>query len=148
MIEYLSRIAKNIKSIVDNEDITTKLYTIGDEENDKDNTSKEGKVLYKLHKYYERSSKLAQRKKDTYYQEHGKLDCEVCYFDFTKTYGSLGKGFIECHHRVPLSKLDGQTKITSRDLALVCSNCHRMLHRMEDPSDINGLKRIIKKNNH
>lgn len=55
------------------------------------------------------------------------LACEVCGFDFEAVYGELGRGFIECHHVVPLS--EGQRKTSLRDLALVCSNCHRMAHR-------------------
>ena len=43
-------------------------------------------------------------------------------------YGELG-GFIEAHHTVPVARLRGKTKAKIADLALVCSNCPRMLHR-------------------
>src|SRR5438105_2747495 len=42
--------------------------------------------------------------------------------------GSVGEGFIECHHTRPLSD-SGPTRTALKELALVCSNCHRMLHR-------------------
>ncbi|WP_433917182.1 HNH endonuclease [Streptomyces sp. NBC_01744] len=35
---------------------------------------------------------------------------------------------MECHHVVPLHEAgEGQTKLS--DLALICSNCHRIIHR-------------------
>lgn len=59
---------------------------------------------------------------------HGRLTCEACGFDFAHTYGALGDGYIECHHLTPLSD-SGNARAAIGDLALVCSNCHRMLHR-------------------
>jgi predicted HNH restriction endonuclease len=61
----------------------------------------------------------------------GSLVCEVsgCGFDFFRTYGELGREFAECHHRVPLSLLAGVRETRLEDLAIVCANCHRMLHR-------------------
>ena len=41
----------------------------------------------------------------------------------------LGEGFIECHHVTPVSELRAGTRTRLSDLAVVCSNCHRMLHR-------------------
>jgi len=55
------------------------------------------------------------------------LECEVCGFDFFETYGERGNGFAECHHKLPLSH--GTRSTYLRDLAVVCANCHRMLHR-------------------
>lgn len=58
---------------------------------------------------------------------NGSIKCECCTFDFLSTYGQLGEKFIECHHKIHISTGERITQIT--DLALVCSNCHRMLHR-------------------
>jgi 5-methylcytosine-specific restriction protein A len=44
-------------------------------------------------------------------------------------YGELGEGFAECHHRTPLGELTGKTRTRLADLAIVCANCHRILHR-------------------
>ena len=77
-------------------------------------------------------------------KKHGKLNCEVCDFDFYNVYGEIGKGFIEAHHRVPLSKIDGESKTELKDLALVCSNCHRILHRRIDTMSITDLRNTIK----
>ena len=57
----------------------------------------------------------------------GPLACEVCEFDFSKFYGDRGQGYIECHHVEPLH-VGGERVRTIRDLALLCSNCHRMIH--------------------
>jgi len=89
----------------------------------------EGRVLTRAHQARERDPKLARRKKESTLRRTGQLECEACGFDFVRTYGGRGHGFIECHHIRPLSMLrpDAKTKLT--DLALLCSNCHRMIHR-------------------
>ncbi len=72
--------------------------------------------------------------------------CQVCGLRFEKTYGRLGQAFAEAHHIVQLAKLRENIKTRQEDLATVCANCHRMLHRMNGkPGDINSLKTIIRK---
>ena len=127
--EKLHAIANQIKLAISNKNTNHELSQITEEVDDEDYSAKEGKVVYKLHKLRERDLKLNSKKKVQYFKKHGKLDCEVCEFDFYKVYGDLGKGFIEAHHRVPLSELDSEKTTKLEDLALVCSNCHRMLHR-------------------
>lgn len=89
--------------------------------------SVEGRLVYRVHKTRER--KKGARKKREVLRETGRLECEVCGFDFLATYGERGRGFAECHHRLPLS--NGTRATYLRDLAIVCANCHRMLHRGE-----------------
>ena len=105
--------------------------------------AEEGKELVRQHKIRERKPELAKEKKKQVSQNLGCLKCEVCAFDFAQTYGSWGKEFIECHHIVPISQLVKGQKTKLEDLALVCSNCHRMLHRERDVLSIPDLKRII-----
>lgn len=102
----------------------------------------EGGIIYRLHRTRERSGKLAKKKRSQVLATTGKLECEVCSFDFKSTYGDLGFEFCEVHHRTPLSQLSGKTKTHLKDLAVVCSNCHRMLHRMKEMS-IDGLRDLI-----
>ena len=59
---------------------------------------------------------------------HGQLACETCGFDFKAMCGPHGDGYIECHHVIPLHA-SGETKTRLDDLILICSNCHRMIHR-------------------
>jgi len=103
----------------------------------------EGAVIYKLHKFRERDSKIIFKKKDFVFQTEGKLLCEACEFDFNVKYGELGFKYIECHHRTPLSEFTSSSKTSLLDLALVCSNCHRMLHRRIDTLSIEGLKKLL-----
>lgn len=65
--------------------------------------------------------------------------CQVCEMDFAKTYGNLGKEFIEVHHLHPVAQ--GERNVNPiTDLIPLCSNCHSMIHRQEDVSDWNGLR--------
>jgi hypothetical protein len=41
----------------------------------------------------------------------------------------LGEDFIECHHTLALSELQEKRPARIDEIALVCSNCHRMIHR-------------------
>jgi 5-methylcytosine-specific restriction protein A len=102
--------------------------TAAAEEQDEDEFP-EGRIIYRLHRGRERSRPLVQRKKAQALKLRGRLACEVCDFDFTKVYGPLGAGFIECHHALPLSDLMKERKAKLEDLILVCSNCHRMIDR-------------------
>lgn len=89
----------------------------------------EGKVLYRLHRVHERNKGLVELAKERAWREHGRLACTACTFDFEAVYGPLGKGFMEAHHLLPLAELVGERVSRVGDLALVCPNCHRMLHR-------------------
>lgn len=102
----------------------------------------EGEKKYRLSNYYERDPKL----RVAAIKAHG-MACIVCGFDFKEFYGEHGAGFIEVHHLTPINKLDTTTKVCpDTDMTVVCSNCHRMLHRSKDftltPLQ---LKAIIKK---
>lgn len=89
----------------------------------------EGKRKFKQHYKLERDSAFMRKLKAQRLADLGKLECEVCETDFVALYGAIGKGFIEGHHKVPVSQIDGTEKTYSKDIAFVCSNCHRMLHR-------------------
>lgn len=72
--------------------------------------------------------------------------CQVCGFDFETTYGAWGKGFAEVHHVQELSAApaEGVEVDPSIDLAVVCSNCHRMIHRKAKRAlPLAELRRII-----
>jgi 5-methylcytosine-specific restriction protein A len=91
--------------------------------------AEEGALLTRVHRARERSRKLVQAKKKSMMEANGQLSCEACGFDFAEAYGALGEGFIECHHRRPLHSLRPNQRTSLSDLALVCANCHRMIHR-------------------
>ena len=94
--------------------------------------SDESKIVLRLHKVRERDGKLAKKAKDKFKEANGRLFCEVCKFDFNKVYGIE---YAEAHHKIPLSQMKSGEKTTIKDLAILCSNCHRAVHRLkvDDP---------------
>lgn len=102
----------------------------------------EGGVIIRLHKRYERDPRLVRERKKAALSA-GNLKCEVCGFDFEAQYGALGAEFIEVHHTLPVHKMKpgGTTKLT--DLALLCSNCHRMSHRRREPLSLAEIKAAL-----
>ncbi|MFF7193047.1 HNH endonuclease [Streptomyces sp. NPDC008079] len=99
-----------------------------------DEAAPEGRLLARLHHARERDPKLRARKIKSVLAAGGSLRCEVCDFSFAETYGSLGDGYIEVHHTLPLH-VSGETTTSLDDLALLCSNCHRMCHRSASPEE-------------
>jgi hypothetical protein len=76
---------------------------------------------------YRNMDLVRMKKEQALVEGNGRIKCECCEFDFLKTYGEVGEGFIECHHKISLHHGERITK--PEDLALLCSNCHRILHR-------------------
>jgi len=96
---------------------------------DVDYQAVEGQPKLKAHLSRERDAKLTKLKKRSVLYAEGKLACEVCTFDFAAKYGRRGYEFCEVHHLKRLSDAKGRVTTALKDLAIVCSNCHRMLHR-------------------
>lgn len=97
---------------------------------------------YRMHKRIERHPKASKDVK----LYHG-TKCQACCFDFAGQYGDIGAGFIEAHHLRPLSTLQEGVPFrydVATDFAVLCSNCHRMIHRTLDPSDLVSFRRLIK----
>jgi 5-methylcytosine-specific restriction protein A len=103
----------------------------------------EGRLLYRRHRARERDRSLVQRKKRAELAKTGRLACEACGFEFGEVYGELGQGFIEAHHLVPLAA-SGETTTRLSDLALLCSNCHRMAHRHRPWPSAGQLRALLK----
>jgi putative restriction endonuclease len=102
--------------------------------------AKEGAATLRTHLRRERSKSLIDRFK----RELMSFTCVVCDFDFARTYGELGYGFIEAHHKIPVAKLKPGAITKLEDLAAVCANCHRMLHR-SDILSIEDLRERLQK---
>lgn len=88
----------------------------------------EGGPKYVLALRRERSRALRKRKLRQVEEALGSVACEVCGFDFANAYGDLGAGYAEVHHRTPLH-VSGEIGSTTEGLAVLCANCHRMVHR-------------------
>ena len=108
-----------------------------------DEIFQEGALLTAMHKRRERNPVLTRRKKRSVLEAAGKLACEACGFDFRATYGDLGDGFAECHHRVALSALPSRRTTRLADLEIVCANCHRMLHRSRPMLFVGALRDLM-----
>ncbi|HVU94838.1 MAG TPA: HNH endonuclease [Puia sp.] len=96
---------------------------------DLDGEFPEGKVVERLHKMRERNPTVVKIAKARFKAIHGKLFCQACQFDFEEKYGNIGADFVEGHHSVPVSELQPNHKTKPEDIILLCSNCHRMIHK-------------------
>lgn len=97
---------------------------------------------YKMHRRIERNPRAAKEAK----KYHG-VRCQACNLEFSERYGDLGNGFIEAHHLRPIASLEEGSAVSydvATDFAVLCPNCHRMIHRTADPSDLTGFRRLIR----
>ena len=100
----------------------------------------EGGVNKSLRQTWERSTELVKLRKA---RSSDHLVCEACGFDFKARYGERGDGFIECHHTNPGAARDDVTLTQLDDLALLCANCHRMIHTRQPWLTVSGLKELL-----
>ena len=107
-----------------------------------DIATREGGLAFRAHLRRERDTKLRDKKLADVKRRGLPIECEVCTFRFGDTYGSRGLDYIECHHRTPLH-VTGETQTKLVDLALLCSNCHRMIHRSKRWLTVEDLKELV-----
>lgn len=105
----------------------------------------EGNLRLIKHIQRERNKKIIKEKKEVTLKETGHLKCEVCNFDFFEFYGEDGYGFCEVHHLKPLHESDGVIITSLSELAIVCSNCHSIIHKTKPMLSINELSKKIKR---
>lgn len=99
---------------------------------------REAFVLHRQRESRGRQAKIEQALREN----KGRLVCEVkgCGFDFVEVYGCIGKGYAQVHHLFPISKSPKKGKEYSLlDLAIVCANCHAMIHRDGECRPLDGL---------
>ncbi len=104
----------------------------------------EGEMKRRFVAHRSRENRLRLAKiREALHRNRGKLICEVprCRFDFGKRYGELGAGYAHVHHLKPLSLASRKgTRVKQTDLAIVCANCHAMIHK---GGDCRPLKNLI-----
>ena len=101
----------------------------------------ENRQVVREHLTRERNRLLAESRKI-----RDKYRCQTCRMNFEEVYGELGAEVAEAHHIIPLSRLKGKVTTTIDDLITVCSNCHRMLHKMDGKrGDVPRLRKLISK---
>jgi 5-methylcytosine-specific restriction enzyme A len=134
LIADLREILGVYQSLVDSD------MTMGEEEEVPAGCGIEDLRKFRQHKRLERNRKLADSAK----KYHG-YNCQACGFNFQAKYGMIGNGFIEAHHLRSLSKLKGTVvELDPRtDFVVLCPNCHRMIHRADDPGDLGNFKKLL-----
>lgn len=105
-------------------------------------TGKEGSKKQFYTTRYERNPKLRKEA----IKLHG-TTCMGCGFNFFNVYGERGRNYIEVHHIKPLNEYCEETEIDPLDdLVVLCSNCHRMVHRKRSETlTMKELKKILGK---
>lgn len=113
------------------------------EEDDEDEFEGEDLRNFREHKRLERNRKLSAKAK----RIHG-YNCQACGMNFLDAYGEIGRSYIEAHHLTPIKELKGQkVKLDpKKDFAVLCANCHSMIHRSEFVSDVRKFREIHLKN--
>lgn len=106
----------------------------------------EGRKKYSQHLRRERNPRIRQIVISNFLHKHKKLYCEACDFEFGKKYGKIGDDFIECHHTIPLSKMPEGHMTKPEDIVLLCSNCHRIIHKPKIWMTLQQLKEVIREN--
>lgn len=86
----------------------------------------EGEVVTALHRKRERSPQL-RKKFLSEKRLKGHLFCEVCLRNGPSD-ERLSDALFEAHHLNPLAAV-GKTETRTKDLALLCASCHRLMHR-------------------
>ena len=106
-----------------------------------DFTATEGNRRLVLHLQRERNQTVVRKKK----KYAASLDCEVCGFSFGRAYGSAASEYCEVHHLLPLSDIEHSTQTRIEDLAILCANCHRVVHLHNPPHTLNQVRRMLAK---
>jgi len=96
---------------------------------------------YRLHCRIERNPTAVRVAK----RHHGSR-CQACDVDLGERYGPIGQGYIEAHHLRSISTLEEGVLVrydAVADFAVLCPNCHRMIHRMPDSSNLYKLRSLV-----
>jgi 5-methylcytosine-specific restriction endonuclease McrA len=94
-----------------------------------------------LHLQRERNQAVVRNKK----KQAASLDCEVCGFSFHGVYGSAASDYCEVHHLLPLSEVGNTTRTRMEDLAILCANCHRVVHLNNPPYTLYQVRSLLTK---
>ena len=106
-------------------------------------SSSEGSSIFGQHFARERDPRIIKAKKEQEISIKGYLACETCNFNFEEKYGMHGINYAEVHHLKPISEYKEACPTYLGDLCILCSNCHRMIHRKLPWLSIKKKKKII-----
>lgn len=99
-----------------------------DEPPDEDFEFAEGRAVTEAHKRIERNKSI--RKKLLKARRAAEaLRCELCRCTGEQLDESVRESIFEAHHTKPIAQA-GEVKTKLSDMALLCANCHRLIHRL------------------
>ncbi len=99
----------------------------------------EGRRRLVYHLQRERNRAVVKAKK----RQVSSLDCEICGFSFGETYGAVASDYCEAHHLRPLGEVESTTQTRMEDLAILCANCHRVVHLRNPPYELDEVRKVL-----
>lgn len=115
-------------------------FNVKDDLNEDTNFTIEEQRRYVRHMKIERNASAARKAKSAL----GYI-CQGCGIGLENIYGETGKNYIEAHHLIPLHTLDEGKSVKMNvleDFAVLCANCHKMVHRAQPMLSIEQLRQI------
>jgi 5-methylcytosine-specific restriction enzyme A len=96
---------------------------------------------FRLHRRAEGRNQRAAQAAKTY---HG-YRCWVCDIDYVKRWGPLARHCVDAHHLTPFAELDDTPRPVdpTKDFAIVCATCHRLLHTQVPPLTIDMARILV-----
>ena len=75
---------------------------------------------------------------------HGYV-CMGCGLDPVAEYGKNMKGILEAHHKKPWAEIEKEQarEVNANDFFVLCPNCHKMIHKLDRPDNLDELKEIL-----
>ena len=99
----------------------------------------EGRNTLLTHLARERDRRLVHQKRSS----ATSLACEICGFSFAAAYGGRASDYCEVHHLVPLAGEMAERKTLLQELAVLCANCHRVVHLKNPPYTLQEVKSML-----
>lgn len=103
-------------------------------------TAIEGRRRLIAHLQRERNQSLVRKKK----ARAESLHCEVCGFSFARAYGRHAEAYCEVHHLIPLAEAEQIITTRLEDLAILCANCHRVVHLRNPPYQLDEVRSMLR----
>ena len=135
------------------ENLSEKINNLGEEISNEDfqatakeiRTFQERKRAKDNHIKYE--GRLSNKDIQAIKEYHGYV-CMGCGLDPVEEYGEQMKGILEAHHKTPWAEIkENEVRtVEPNDFYILCPNCHRMIHRLDSPDDLDGLKEVLNQN--
>jgi 5-methylcytosine-specific restriction enzyme A len=124
--EHLNQVHIDAQELLQNLNMFQASPTEFDETSESESVSaQEGGWKDKLHRVKERRS-LREPRLSKMLETHGKYFCECCSIQSPDAKDPTS--ILEVHHIVPLAEIDFIQQTTLEDLAVLCANCHRLIH--------------------